>query len=1137
MKLQNLTVIFIIIILPVILLTSFYISTGLKTIRYQALYDTGLITATQDAIQAFEINTLNNKYSDNAETKRSIIKSSVKMLETSLCNNCNISSYNRKEIEEYIPAIMFGMYDGFYLYAPSYNPTSEKYEHSLKNYVYYSETLNKDKGIIIRYYLDSYVHVSGYINNVYQSDEGYLINVDKTEFYNSGGSVSISEFNRNNGKITYYGYEIDMKDELAVNYFIDNYKFSKWFNENIIINIDTSKYSHLIIDSSNDPEDPNSAFAQYRNKIIKNKVEGVLNSTITAYSQRTWNQEYKMPKLSEEDWEKIYSDISVTAFFQGKKIGFTKYNGYCVLNSNNHYELINPNLLYFSTDDDNNNIINTSTDYYHDIRCTSIANKDSIAIDIEGASKQITTLRGWRIGRFQKLNVQDDALTYDSASTELTTQPTYNKYSIYMYERAECACYECINGTTGATSIYDYIKVADTGGTAEDFIKRSYWTSLARERAKYRLNKEIDSKLEIVKSVDESTVINGSDVTYTIRVTNKAEKKDYITIYDIFVDNELELKNEPNNPTYKKYDKNGNVTSSPVYGYSGPTNGIITWNDIEILPSETIEIKYKAKVNESNIDSDNIVRNVVQVIADGSIQDEDEAICNTIDSDLTVTKTIKQGANTVSSVEYESEVEYEIKITNNNTDTSLKDKIHIIDAFNDGQITLSSNITTTSTKDGITTIRNLGETEVKTEEEGYDITIGITSVTDRMRIWKDDIEIEAGETITISYKAILRADIGETITNIAMAKSIYTGDTQWKQQEANCMIEKKINIDKEPDKGYNIVLVLDHSFSMFTGDKSRIKNLYKAVSNFTGKFLEEKNATIASNTVISTIHFGNNASEEYRKFGIEGIREIKNFYGRADYDSSILNNFGEGTNYNDALDKANSVIDTLKVNYPNNNNMVVFFTDGEPTHSALITQGCSLCSGDNANNARYDVATWVFGLISISRNSKAEATWAKEIWFNDSNSIVSETNALRTKGVKLYCVYHEANDTSTYGLKKYLTTSQNTGNNNEFFEGDIATGFESIINATLTQVNTEPKTSTLGKISNIEQVDKISRIAIGSTNLTTDELTIIKNLITNSSDKATLNLGYVPPEGTENRDAIIAVLNKFKTGDTITIYY
>ena len=170
MNLQNLTVIFVIIIIPVVLLVSLYISTGLKTIKYQSLYDTGLLTATHSAISAFELNTTNDAYSDNAETKRNILKSSVKMFEKSLANTCGISSYNVSEIEEYIPAIVFGMYDGFYMYAPSLNPKTGKYEHSLKNYVYYSEKLDND-GTVIIYSLDNYVTVVGKFKNSEGIDE------------------------------------------------------------------------------------------------------------------------------------------------------------------------------------------------------------------------------------------------------------------------------------------------------------------------------------------------------------------------------------------------------------------------------------------------------------------------------------------------------------------------------------------------------------------------------------------------------------------------------------------------------------------------------------------------------------------------------------------------------------------------------------------------------------------------------------------------------------------------------------------------------------------------------------------------------------------------------------------------------
>lgn len=468
MKLQNLTVIFIIIILPIILMVSLYINTGIKTIKYQALYDTALLNATHDAIYAFEQNTANNKYSDNAETKRSIIKSSVKMFETSLANAAGISAYSSDEIEEYIPAIVFGMYDGFYVYAPSYNTQKGKYEHGLKNYVYYSETL--DDGTIIRYSLDNYVSVTiKKDSGEYEIREGYLIDLSDLDI--SGDTV------------TYKGLTIQdetingVSNSDAKNYYKKAEAFTKWFLNDVGMG---SKATYLNIGSSNDPEDENSAFVKNKRKIIKEKLEGVLNSTITAYSNRTWGQNYKMPKLSEEDWEKIYNNISVTTFFQGKRIGLTKYNGYCVLNSTNSSEYVNPNLMYFID----------NTGYYHDIRCDQCGD----------------TLTGYKIGSFGNKKVTDS-----------------DGNVFYQYEHNELACYSCINGNINTTkSVYSYIE--DT--TTDDGIKKAYWTSLARER--YNTAKLTDVSDTLIPETYTVTLLNDDGTPF-----NKIENINYNTVIDV----------------------------------------------------------------------------------------------------------------------------------------------------------------------------------------------------------------------------------------------------------------------------------------------------------------------------------------------------------------------------------------------------------------------------------------------------------------------------------------------------------------------------------------------------------------------------------------------------------------------------
>lgn len=459
MKLQNLTVIFIIIIIPVILLVSLYISTGLKTLKYQSLYDTGLLTATHDAIYAFELNTAKNEYSDNSETKRNILKSSVKMFEKSLANTCNISSYNTDEIEEYIPAIVFGMHDGFYMYAPSYNSQTRKYEHNLKNYVYYSETL--DDGTVIIYSLDNYVTVSG----DFGIKEGYLIDLSGSE---PDGTK-------------YKGITINQDDTDAIKYYKEAYYFTNWFLNTAKIqnkkkNLRSCDY--LNINSLNNPEDENSAFVQHKREIMKNKIESVLNSSITAYSERTWNRTYKMPKLSEEDWQKIYSNISMITFFQGKSIGLTKYNGYCVLNSTNSNEYVNPNLMYFTDENET----------YHDIRC-------------EKKGEQLT---GYKIGDFEKMTIEN-------------TDDEGNVTKSYEYKHKELACYDCINGSLKASaSVHEYVQ------NASDEIKTAYWTSLARER--YNTAKLFDTACVITYELDGLTSSNNALVvpygeSYTTIIT------------------------------------------------------------------------------------------------------------------------------------------------------------------------------------------------------------------------------------------------------------------------------------------------------------------------------------------------------------------------------------------------------------------------------------------------------------------------------------------------------------------------------------------------------------------------------------------------------------------------------------------
>lgn len=122
MKIQSLAVIFAIIILPVIIILSYYIHAEVDTIATQTAYDTKLIDATHDAMASFELNTANENLSSVADALRSIIEASTNTFFNSLATNLGMSNANKDYVQSYIPAILYTLYDGYYIYSPTRVP-------------------------------------------------------------------------------------------------------------------------------------------------------------------------------------------------------------------------------------------------------------------------------------------------------------------------------------------------------------------------------------------------------------------------------------------------------------------------------------------------------------------------------------------------------------------------------------------------------------------------------------------------------------------------------------------------------------------------------------------------------------------------------------------------------------------------------------------------------------------------------------------------------------------------------------------------------------------------------------------------------------------------------------------------------
>lgn len=243
MKLQNMSVIFIVIIIPIILVISYYIGLEIKTITAQNNYNTRLQTAVKDSIQALEINTVewNSETSKLADSRRRDVQAAINTFTTSLANSMGMSGASKERIQAYLPAIAYTMYDGYYIYSaslvnkqqidsdgkPSFNDTTGQpmteaaatYEYVLKPYTPYSARyVNGNIDITVNYTLDNYIKIYGTLNN-------WRTSINKSGYLDNG----ISNVNDNmiNG-IKYKDSEI-LPETLTENVYVDgitaNYEY------------------------------------------------------------------------------------------------------------------------------------------------------------------------------------------------------------------------------------------------------------------------------------------------------------------------------------------------------------------------------------------------------------------------------------------------------------------------------------------------------------------------------------------------------------------------------------------------------------------------------------------------------------------------------------------------------------------------------------------------------------------------------------------------------------------------------------------------------------------------------------------------------------------------------------------------
>lgn len=525
MKLQHLGVLFVIIILPIVIVTSMYIQTQIDTVVLQTTYDSRLMNATHDAIKAFQINQSNSNTTNAPEEKLRDVKASINTFYNSLATSMGTSGFTEEDLNPYIPALVYTLYDGYYMYLPFYNelvPGAPELERNVKPYIYYSARYRNSTGsidIIVNYTLDNYMTIYGKVNGETGTYSGYFIdyrkvqdsgttitydgvNIDEEELsevdkigynrqvgatavtsvtptkykYVSTGKKTVTRqkqrekiyWDDSTGKwYTYTAdkYQIDAsaQDPNELNTFKDNsaqkyYKEAKEFSEWVHLNLGTLTEDDIQLDNkadifpstrtsnrifeisdNNNPERETSSFNIHKREVIKNSIQTNLYAAMAAYNRSlagaagtTYN--FKMPELTEPDWDKILNNVSMISFMQGLPIKNKYYVGYSIVTNTKSREYVDPRLIYM--------IDGSQT--YHDVTHWN------------GVSGNLI---GYRNIDFDIIKVSDENQARDG----------------YYLPHAESSCYECIVAAKSSNTIQEAL---DNNPS----LKKAYYTALARER-------------------------------------------------------------------------------------------------------------------------------------------------------------------------------------------------------------------------------------------------------------------------------------------------------------------------------------------------------------------------------------------------------------------------------------------------------------------------------------------------------------------------------------------------------------------------------------------------------------------------------------------------------------------------------
>lgn len=1076
MKLQNMTVIFIIIMIPIILVVSYYIGLQINTITMQKNYTVKLQTAAKDSIQALEINTVewNSASSNLADSKRRDVLAAINTFTTSLANGMGIGGAGKGRIQTYIPAIVYTMYDGYYIYSASLmkdqdtdkdgltqfnadgtiKSNGKSYQYILKPYSPYSARYASESiDVTVNYTLDNYIMVYGTVNGEYQTKEGYLVVCDSGEGVKGVTSGRISGIEYRGAVIkpetlkeNVYNVYIDKEEIKEYPYIYDQYDNKLYWDKNADPNEDgVTEGNYFSVD-------------KYNNKVyLQNALpEGDAGFSIT---NRFRKISIPMYDNREDEWtvQKVFQILNPGGGYKfyyenqsGAFVEFTAENVLDSVNKDEDYSAINYCVeSYVFTQWVTKNLGNIK------VGDMQISTGNSI-----NSLENITSAEQQYYGQYN--NVGSDQYIFrisDSNNPDPENDDAYAE-SVLAQHKKDIIINTIEKNLSQATAqaqamnlnyeyklpqlSYDEWEQALSNISIIAFMQGmpiglKYYNNYAI--ATSTLNKEFVDP-------DELYFAGKDDQYYHQRQCEQATGSDYVGYRSI-------------DYVAKSYEKSDNGTTSTKYYYPHANN---TNSELECYYCLVNRSTYK----NNEIWNGNLYRNwtdsYYNALARERYMQLDEP--GTYKPNVTITKTASSG-----SVEYGGTITYTITITNNGI---VDDTITFLDYWNTDELNREeSDINVSSTKN-----RESNKIEIVDWNDNNNNLSGISSV-DNVGIY-----IYAGETITITYKAIPKGTLGD-IKNTAAIYSFTNKDIELDSKTATTTVKKTINVHKpEVAQNYNIVLLLDHSDSMKVKD---LQAVYSGVQTLLGndyiggKLFDNANKNNQSNSAISMINFWGRAKVKYTN--LKTKQEIENAIEKDYKTATIFDNLG-GTNYSEALEQA--ALEFKKMGN-SKKNILVFFTDGAPTVPSMGDLGAV---GYTIHSEKNEYYYWTHPLVGISKKEKGGL--GEKIWLNGDKDFLGKTiyrgikeivDDMKKINTDIYCINY-GDDNSVYGLKNIISSYKEE--NQKYYayardEEGVKDAFKSIgnsiLNSDIGDINYSPATSNKIKL---EKPEEITCIQVGT---------------------------------------------------------